>query len=417
MNIRFVRPKLNNPFSALKHRNFRFYWMGMCVSLIGTWMQNIAQPWLAYSITRSAFLLSLVSALQFLPMLLFSLFAGVLIDRFPKKKILLLTQSASLMITLMLAILVWSGHIQYWHILISAFAIGVVNTLDLPTRQSFVIELVGKEDLMNAVALNMSVFNLARILGPAIAGIVIRYGGIAACFYINSISFAAVIIGLLLIKRPITPIRTLRKKMTTDILDGIKYIYQNDNLKITVLTSAIVGTFAMNFNVLVPVYTKVVLNKQETGFGFLMSFMGLGALIGAMSIATMSESGPQKIILNFGPLMIAAFLIITGNTGIYALTALSLALTSLFITAFSSTANSFVQLSTMDEFRGRVMSVYSFFFNGFTPIGSLYTGIIIHYFGPKAGFMVNGITIILLIFVLQPFKRKEIRKKSKIIIT
>src|SRR5665647_1028414 len=143
---------INNPFVALRHKNFRLYWSGMCISLIGTWMQNIAQPWLAYTLTKSPLLLSLVGVMQFLPVLLFSLFAGVFIDRFPKKKILLMTQTASLVITLALAILVWFGSVQYWHILVAATALGFVNTFDMPARQSFVIEMVGKEDLMNAIA-------------------------------------------------------------------------------------------------------------------------------------------------------------------------------------------------------------------------------------------------------------------------
>jgi MFS family permease len=232
---------LNNPFIALRHKNFRYYWICMCISLIGTWMQNIAQPWLAYSLTKSPFLLSLVGALQFTPMLLFSLFAGVLIDKFSKKKILLVTQSASLLITLALAILVWIGHVQYWHILVAATALGFVNTLDMPTRQSFVIELVGKDDLMNAIALNSSVFNLARIVGPALAGVVMAFAGIAACFYANSISFAAVIVVLLFIK-PLA-MRTNQKndyKILVDIKDGIKYIYEERILFDTLLTTAIV---------------------------------------------------------------------------------------------------------------------------------------------------------------------------------
>ncbi len=170
----------------------------MCVSLIGTWMKNIAQPWLAYSLTSSAFLLSLVSALQFTPMLLFSLFAGAWTDKLPKKSILLFTQSASLIITLSFAILNSTGIIQYWHILVLAALMGIVNTLDMPARQSFVIELVGKIDLMNAIALNSSVFNLARIIGPALAGLVMGIWGLTVCFYANAISFGAVIISLLL---------------------------------------------------------------------------------------------------------------------------------------------------------------------------------------------------------------------------
>ena len=193
----------------------------MCISLIGTWMQNVAQPWLAYTLTKSAFLLGLVGALQFLPVLLFSLFAGVLVDKFSKKKILFFTQSASLVVTLILAILDFSGRIQYWHILVLAAALGLVNTLDMPARQSFVIQLVGKEDLMNAIALNSTMFNFARVVGPAIAGLVMGYYGVGMCFLANSISFAAVVISLFFIHPlPIQAARQFRQAKTLWRISG-----------------------------------------------------------------------------------------------------------------------------------------------------------------------------------------------------
>lgn len=400
------RNNFNNPFIALRHKNFRYYWIGMCISLIGTWMQNIAQPWLAYSLTKSPLLLSLVGALQFTPMLLFSLFAGVLIDKFSKKKILLFTQSASLFITLALAILVWLGHVQYWHILVAATALGFVNTLDMPTRQSFVIELVGKDDLMNAIALNSSIFNIARIIGPALAGVVMAVAGIAACFYVNSISFGAVIIGLLFIK-PLVMRRNLKNnyKILDDIKDGIKYILKQKILFDTLVTTAIVGTFVMNFSVLVPVFAKVILKQQEAGFGFLMSFTGIGSFIGAMLIATISKTGPNKFIMNVVPLVIAVLLILTGFTNIYLLTGLGLAITGLCFVSFSSTANSTLQLSTKDEYRGRVMSVYTLVFGGTTPIGNIYAGFITSHFGVRVGFAACGIIMILLFIILFAYRR------------
>ncbi|MCX7773304.1 MAG: MFS transporter, partial [Clostridia bacterium] len=345
----------------------------MCISLIGTWMQNIAQPWLAYSLTKSPFLLSLVGALQFTPMLLFSLFAGVLIDRFPKKKILLVTQSASLVITMVLATLVFLGNVQYWHILVAATALGFVNTLDMPARQAFVVELVGKEDLMNAIALNSSVFNIARIIGPALAGAVMAMAGVAACFYANSISFAAVIIGLFYIKPLVQAERKKKEtKILSDIKEGIQYILREKEILQTLITVAIVGTFAINFSVLVPVFAKVILKQQEAGFGFLMSFMGVGSFIGAMVIASLSKSGPKRFILTVVPYLISAMLILTGLTNAYVLTGFGLAATGLFFVSFSSTANSTIQLRTRDEYRGRVMSVYTLVFGGSTPIGNLY---------------------------------------------
>ncbi|MEI6101077.1 MAG: MFS transporter [Eubacteriales bacterium] len=398
---------LNNPFMALKHKNFRLYWLSMCVSLIGTWMQNIAQPWLAYSLTNSPLLLSLVGIMQFLPMMLFSLFAGIIIDRYPNKRILLITQSASLVITLMLALLVWSGQVQYWHILFASAALGVVNTFDMPTRQSFVIELVGKEDLLNAIALNSSVFNIARILGPALAGIIMGTFGIAYCFYINSFSFAAVIISLVFIKPNIVQkVKRQGEKVLYSILEGLRYIKNDPLLLRTIIGVLIIGTFAMNFNVLVPVFSTVVLHQQEAGFGFLMSAMGIGSFLGAMFIATRSRKGPGRLVMTYFPVFTGIMLIFIAYTNIYLITALGLAACGFFFVSFSSSANSIMQLKTSNEFRGRVMSIYTLAFGGSTPIGNLYAGLFTDKLGPQTGFFACG-AIILVLLIMVVFLKKR----------
>ncbi|MDP4093198.1 MAG: MFS transporter [Bacillota bacterium] len=403
-----LKKNFNNPFIALRHKNFRYYWIGMCVSLIGTWMQNIAQPWLAYTLTKSPFLLSLIGALQFTPVLLFSLFAGVIIDKFAKKKILIFTQFASMVITLILAILVWSGDVRYWHLVVMASALGIVNTFDMPTRQAFVVELAGREDLMNAIALNSSIFNVARIIGPALAGIVMNYVGIGDCFFANSISFGAVLISLFFIKPlPITAKPKDNSKIFTDIKDGIKYIFKNRIILDTILVIAIVGTFGPNFSVLVPVFAKEVLHQKEAGFGILMSLMGVGSFIGAMIVATTSRSGPKRVMMNAVPLLVGIFLIITGYTNAYFLTGLSLAFTGFFFVSFSSSANSTIQLNTSDEYRGRVMSIYSLVFSGSTPIGNLYAGAFTQGFSSRIGFVACGLIIILLMIPLYLYRSRR----------
>jgi len=404
-----VRNRFNNPFISLKHKNFRYYWIGMCISLIGTWMQNIAQPWLAYSLTNSPFLLSLIGILQFTPVLIFSLFAGIIVDKYSKKKILICTQSASLVITLILAILVWTGNVQYWHILVLATALGIVNTIDMPTRQSIVIELVGKEYLMNGIALNSMSFNLARIIGPGIAGVVMVYYGVAACFFVNAISFAAVLISLFFIQ--VKPMERKPKKSANAIIeikDGLKYIYNNKILLNTILVVTIVGTFAPNFSVLVPVFAKVILNQNEAGFGILMSFMGLGSFAGAIFIATLSTSGPKKHYIYATPFLIGTALIITGYTSVYLLTGIFLAITGFFFIIFASTANSIVQLNSGNEYRGRVMSVYTLVFAGSTPLGNLYAGILTEHFNARIGFAACGAIIIVLMvpfFIYRSIKK------------
>ena len=233
----------------------------MCVSTIGTWMQNTAQPWLAYSLTKSALLLSVVSALQFLPALLFSLFAGVLIDRLPKKRMLIITHSLSLVITFVLWLLVKSGGIQYWHLLVTATLLGFVNTLDMPLRQSFVVEMVGHDDLMNAIALNSLTFNVARMIGPSLAGILMGTLGVSACFLVNALSFGAVLISLFFI-HPISnavPEEKERQGVFASIRDGLKYIVHDETLFTTLLFMTVVSIFALNYGVTIPVFAREVL--------------------------------------------------------------------------------------------------------------------------------------------------------------
>ncbi len=361
-------------------------------------MQNIAQPLLAYKLTDSPFLLGLVGALQFLPVLLFSLFAGVIIDRFPKKKLLIITQSASMLITLILAILAFTGEIRYWHLIIMASALGMANTLDMPARQSFVIELVGKEDLMNAIALNSTVFNISRIIGPAIAGILMEYSGVAFCFFANAISFGAVLISLFFIKPQKLENREVEKGKTIfqNIGEGLRYILKSEILFSTIIIMAIVGTFAPNFSVLIPVFTSKILHMKEAGFGYLMSFMGVGSLFGAVYVAAFSRSGPKRIILRIVPVAVGLLLILIAFTDKFILTGLALAITGFFFVMFSSSSNSALQLNTDNEYRGRVMSIYTLVFAGSTPIGNLFAGAMTQFFNARIGFVSCGAAIVVL---------------------
>ena len=396
---------LNNPFLSLKHQNYRYYFFGMCISTIGTWMQNTAQPWLAYSLTKSALLLSVVSALQFLPALLFSLFAGVLIDRLPKKRMLIITQSLSLVITFALWLLVKSGGIQYWHLLVTASLLGLVNTLDMPLRQSFVVEMVGHEDLMNAIALNSLTFNVARMIGPSIAGILMGTLGVSACFLINSLSFGAVLISLFFI-HPVAcavPEQTERQGVFESIGEGLRYIRHNETLFTTLLFMVVVSTFALNYGVTIPVFATQVLGLAETGYGFLMSALGAGALVGALFVAALSKSGPRRYILFFLPVLTGIVLILIGNTNSFLSTGISLAIGGFLFVSYLSTANSNLQIHTEDRFRGRVMSVYSLVVAGSSPIGNLFVGAADNWFGARMGFIASGIAVIVFIVPIYIF--------------
>lgn len=400
--VRSTKLGFGNPFAALKHRNFLYYFCGMCVSTIGTWMQNTAQPWLAYTLTNSAFLLSLVSALQFVPVLLFSLFAGVLIDRLPKKRMLIVTQSLSLVITLALALLVLSGRIRYWHLLITSALMGFVNTLDMPLRQSFVVEMVGHDDLMNAIALNSLTFNIARMIGPSIAGFVMGSLGIGICFLVNSVSFAAVLISLFFIHPNPCAVseENVRQSVFKSIGEGLRYIRQHEVLLVTLLITAVVSTFAPNFSVTIPVFAQQILHEGETGYGLLMSAMGMGALCGAFLIAALSKNGPKRFILFIVPVLVGIFVGLIGYMNTFWQTGVMLALAGFFFVSYISSANSNMQIHTEDRYRGRVMSVYTFISAGSTPVGNLFVGAAATLYGARMGFIASGAAILLLMIPL-----------------
>lgn len=402
--------RMNNPFTSLKYPNFRYFWIGMCVSTIGTWMQNIAQPWLAYSLTNSPLLLSLVGTLQFLPVMLFSLFAGVFIDRFPKKKVLMLTQFSFLMITMILTILVLSRQIQYWHILVLATLMGIVNTFDMPARQAIVIQLIEKESLMNAIALNSIAFNMARVIGPTIAGLLMGYVGVGFCFLFNSLSYGAVLISLFFIKPNVPEViekTKVERSVMVEIKEGLAYIYSKPQILRSLILIGIVGTFALNNNVLVPVFIKEVLQLPETYFGLTISIMGVGSLLGSFATASLSKDGPSRVVLNYFPFVIGSALCVAGMVNHYLPLGLALAITGFFFIIFSSTVNTSIQIDLDNQFRGRVMSVYALVFAGTTPIGSLFAGSIDNQFGGRAGFIACGAMTLLLIAAVSIYKHKD----------
>jgi len=264
-------------FIALRHRNFRLFWCGQLISLTGTWMQSIGQAWLVLQLTHSAWLLGVVGALQFLPVMLLSLFGGVLADRFPKRRVLLFTQSFAMLQAAVLWILVVSGQIQIWEVLVLASLLGLTNSVDMPTRQAFVVEMVGREDLPNAIALNSSVFNMARVVGPGLGGLIIAFLGITPLFLLNAISFIPVLIGLALIRM-------------SDVVHTPSVL-----LIITVI--GIISLFGINFNVILPLFATEVLHSGAVGFGFLSAAFGLGSLLSALWLAWGNRKPSIKYVL------------------------------------------------------------------------------------------------------------------------
>lgn len=392
--------KLKKIYPALTQRNFRYFWFGQCVSLIGSWMDTTGQQWLAYTLTKSALLLGLLGVAQFGPVMCFSLFAGVIIDRYPKKQILLFTQTCLMILAFILAFLVISGHITYWHIFILAIFLGLVNTLDQPTRQSFMPELVDKKDLRSAIGLNSSIFNVARMLGPAIAAILMAKYGAGPLFIVNGISFIPVIIAICLIKTKPFETKRVPKKVLVEIYEGLMYIRQSVFLRSAVLCTLSVGTFIMNYNVIIPLFAGEVLKQGVGGYGFLLSSSGAGSLIGALMVASWAKGKPRLRLLFGSALTVSAFLTLLYLVHLIPLASFVMVIIGFSNILFMTTANSIMQFNSSDQFRGRVMSVYSFAFLGTTPIGNMFVGSIAQKWGAGIGVLVCGSISVLLILLI-----------------
>ncbi|GHO43038.1 MFS transporter [Ktedonospora formicarum] len=397
-------------FDALKHRNFRLFWFGQLVSLIGTWMQTIGQEWLVLQLTHSPLALGIVGALQFLPIMLFALFGGLVADRLPKRRVLLFTQSFAMLQAAVMAILVTTGHIQIWHVYILAFLLGCTNAIDMPSRQSFISELVGRDDLANAIGLNSSLFNMARIVGPGLGGLLIAWFGTSFLFVINAVSFVPVITGLALIdisrlyaspRRQAQP--TSAQGTLKSLREGLSYIKQTPIVLLTIAVVGAVSLFGINFNVVLPLFATTILKVGPSGYGFLSSCYGIGSLVAALWIASRGKRPPLKQIL----LACIAFSVLEMVFSLSNLPALSFVLIALVGAtqiSFSAAANTTLQTMTPDHLRGRIMSVYTLVFVGSIPIGNLFTGGLANTFGASVSLLAGG-AISLIAAIIGWFKR------------
>lgn len=399
-------------FHALTHRNYRLFWMGQCVSLTGTWVQNVSQAWLVLTLTKSPLLLGMLGLAQFLPLTVFSLFAGVIVDKFPKRTTLMVTQTVAMSLAFASAILVFTGEIRFWHILVMAFLLGVSNTFDMPTRQSMNIELVGREDLMNAVALNSMTFNLARIVGPSIGALIMATVGVGWSYVLNGLSFVVVLLTLRQLR--LTPfIRQARIGTTvwSEIRDGLTYIRANAQLAQTVLLVAIVGTLGFNFNVLVPVLTRQSFGAGEATYGALMSCIGIGSLVGAATIGLRSRKGPKLKLTVACSLAVPIGLLLLVFANGPAVAGILLLFSGFLNIAVATNSNSLLQINAADEYRARVMSVYTLVFAGSTPFGNLFTGWAAGAFGVHAAFLCSGsLALALVAAVIFIYRLPRIKK-------
>ncbi|HKP92616.1 MAG TPA: MFS transporter, partial [Chthoniobacterales bacterium] len=285
-----------NTFAAFQHRNYRLYFSGQLVSLIGTWMTNTAQGWLVYQLTGSKALLGVVAAAGIAPMLVFSTLGGWAADRFPKRSVLVCTQVAMMILAFIFAGLVWSNLIRPWEIIVLGLCGGVAMAFDMPARQSFVVEIASREDLMNAISLNSAMFNGARIIGPAVAGFLMAKVGIALCFFIDGVSFLAVLAGLLMMRLPAHIPSAARGGPLAESLEGFRYVWNHVRVRTIFALFAIVGIFGWSYSVLMPAFARDVLHLGEQGYGFLLGASGIGALIGALTTATFGTNiSPRKL--------------------------------------------------------------------------------------------------------------------------
>jgi MFS family permease len=387
-------------FSSLRIFNYRVYFLGQMVSLIGTWMQTTAQAWLVLRLTGSPLALGTVTTLQFLPITLLTLFGGAFADRLPKRRALMVSQSLSMLQAFTLGMLVVTGTVQLWHVYALALCLGTINAFDGPIRQSFGVELVGREQLVNAVALNSSVFNTARVAGPAVAGIAIATVGMSTAFLVNAASYLAVI-GAYAIMRPAEFHAVPRKPPAGNVFhqvrEGLTYARRTPEVLSLFILLAFLGTFGYNFTVLIPLVAEFVLHAGPKQFGLLTSALGFGSLIAALSMAAFGKLSPLRLVF-----ATAAFILLFVAVAVspsYYVTAALLVLLGTVSVLFSTTINTTLQIIVPDELRGRVMSIFFLLFAGSTPLGGYLTGVMAETLGVRetlfvlAGICSVGLTL------------------------
>jgi MFS family permease len=392
-----ARPKgLKLIFRTLRYRNYRLFFAGQCISLIGTWMQQIALSWLVYRLTHSVFLLGMVGFVSQFPTFLFAPFAGVLSDRWNRHHILIFTQSMSMLLAITLAVLVLTEVIAVWHILLLTLFLGCVNALDIPTRQSFVIYMIDKrEDLGNAIALNSAMFNGARFLGPSVAGLLIAAVGEGICFLLNGLSYLAVIAALLAMKLSPVHSESMKANMLHDFKEGLAYTFGSQPIRSILLLLALTSFMGVPYAVLMPAFARDILHGGPHTLGFLMSATGAGALLGAAYLASRrSISGLGKII------PITAGIFGMGLIGFSLSRILWFSLLLMFIAGFGimvqvASSNTLLQTIVDDNMRGRVMSFFAVSFMGMAPFGSLLAGSLAGMMGVANTLMMGGICCVI----------------------
>ena len=387
-----VRGAVHQTFSSLRVRNFRLYFTAQLISVSGTWMQSVAQAWLVLHLTGSGVDLGIVVGLQFLPMLLLGPFGGLVADRANKRHLLFLTQTAGGLLALVLGVLVVTHTVVLWQVYVLAGLLGVVNLFDNPARQTFMIEMVGRDDLPNAVSLNAVVMNASRVVGPAIGGVIITVFGLGICFFVNAASYVAVIVGLAMMRtadlHPTEPVERARGQ----VRDGFRYVWRTPALRNVLLAVALIGIFAYNFTVTLALLAKGTFHGGAGTYAMLTSCMGVGAIIGGLVAAHRARPTPrllQVLALVFGALLAAVALaptLLAADLLIVLMGAASI--------GFIATANATLQLTSDPAMRGRVMALYAMAFLGTTPIGAPLVGAIAQWTNPRVALLAGAVATV-----------------------
>jgi MFS family permease len=397
----------------LHHRNFQLFFSGQMVSLIGTWMQSIAESWLVYRKTGSALKLGAVGFASQIPVFLVAPLGGIVADRFNRRRIVICTQISSMILALIFATLTLTGVIQVWHIFVLAALLGVVNAFDIPARQSFLVDMVGKEDLMNAIALNSTMFNGARIIGPAVAGILVARIGEGWCFLANGLSYIAVISGLLMM-RVVKPARLASHgPALTHLIEGYRFARHTTPIRSLLLLLGLVSLVAMPYTVLMPVFADQILHGGARGLGILMGATGVGAMLGALTLATRSGVLGLGRWVAFSCGGFGFFLVLFSFSHIFWLSAAFLLPVGFCMMLGMSSSNTLIQAMTPDHLRGRVMAMYTMMFMGMAPFGSLFAGAVAEHLGAAFTVSVGAVACIgaaVLFFFHLPKIRVEARQ-------
>jgi MFS family permease len=386
-----VSPGLTTTFRSLKVRNYRLFASGQVISLSGTWAQRVAQDWLVLELSHnSGVALGITTGLQFLPVLLFGLYGGVLADRYDKRALLIGAQVAMGVFALALGLLDLTGAVQLWHVYALAFLLGLASVIDTPVRQAFVVEMVGPADLPNAVSLNSATFNASRILGPAVAGVAINSVGTAPVFLANAASYIAVLIGLVAIRR--TELFDARRvaRAKGQLREGLSYVRSNPQLYVPIALIAVIGTFGLNFQITLALIAKQTFHMGAGSYGALSAMLATGSLLGALASARRS-TGPSNRVLYGSALAFGICEVLTGLAPSYTVMAVLLVPTGMAVLTFTTMANTTVQLTSAPHMRGRVMSIYVLVFLGGTPLGAPVIGAVAEVLGPRSSLLIGGV--------------------------